>query len=333
MKISASIYSDKNRTLAQTIDDLVKHQVDMLHVDCKDNLSVLDDIKIIRELCHLPIDLHIITSDPQKFFDPLRQLQLDYVTFQFEDLKEKVVFPKDIAKELGLAIVTPTDVTVFEQYLDMDFILMMATIPGESGGKFDAFNFQKIRQFKKKFPDKAIHVDGGVNGEVSFILRNMGVRASVSGSFLFKSASVGQALMDLTKREVESQFRISDFMVPLEECPGVEKENMTFLGVLQSIDRGGLGYTMILEEGKFCGIISNADIRRGLIRLNGELPKDNLEIFINPNPITIGANNNVTDLLSIVKKVPFPVLYLPVIDSERNAVGAVTFFDLIKGET
>ena len=333
MKISASVYSDKNRTLAETIDDLVKHQVDMLHVDCKDDLSVLEDVKLMQALCDLPIDLHIITSEPEKFFEPLRQLHLDYVTFQFEDLGRQVFFPKDIAKELGLAIVTPTDVAVFELYPDMDFILMMATIPGESGGKFDAYNFQKIRRFKKMFPNKAIHVDGGVNGEVSFILRNMGVRASVSGSFLFNSASIGQALMDLTKREVESQFKISDFMVPIEECPGVEKENMTFLGVLQSIDKGGLGYTMVLEDGRFCGIISNADIRRGLIRLNGELPKENLEVFINPNPITIGANDNVTDLLSVVKKVPFPVLYLPVIDADENAVGAVTFFDLIKGET
>lgn len=333
MKISASVYSDKNRTLAQTIDDLVRHQVDMLHVDCKDDLSVLEDVKLMQALCDLPIDLHIITSEPEKFFEPLRQLLPDYVTFQFEDLNRKVFFPKDIAKELGLAIVTPTDIAVFEQYSDMDFILMMATIPGESGGKFDAYNFQKIRRFKKMFPNKAIHVDGGVNGEVSFILRNMGVRASVSGSFLFKSASIGQALMDLTKREVESQFKISDFMVPIEECPGVEKENMTFLGVLQSIDQGGLGYTMVLDKGKFCGIISNADIRRGLIRLNGKLPSDGIDFFINSEPITILSSQNVSDLLSTVKKVSFPVLYLPVLDSSSKAIGAVTFFDLVKGET
>lgn len=40
MKISASIYSDKKRTLDLVINDLVEHQVELLHVDCNDDLSV-----------------------------------------------------------------------------------------------------------------------------------------------------------------------------------------------------------------------------------------------------------------------------------------------------
>jgi pentose-5-phosphate-3-epimerase len=43
---------------------------------------------------------------------------------------------------------------------------------------------QRIREFRRRYPSKNIHVDGGVNGEVSFILRNIGVDAAVSGSFL-----------------------------------------------------------------------------------------------------------------------------------------------------
>jgi len=42
----------------------------------------------------------------------------------------------------------------------------MATIPGESGGKFDKSNFTKIREFSQQYPEKKIHVDGGVNAEV-----------------------------------------------------------------------------------------------------------------------------------------------------------------------
>ena len=43
MKISASIYSDKKRPLAEVIEDLVEHQVDMFHVDCNDDPAVFED--------------------------------------------------------------------------------------------------------------------------------------------------------------------------------------------------------------------------------------------------------------------------------------------------
>ena len=73
MKISGSIYSDKNRELKETITDLQAHQVDMLHVDCNDDVSVFEDIKQIRTWCDLPIDLHIITETPEKYFGLLRE--------------------------------------------------------------------------------------------------------------------------------------------------------------------------------------------------------------------------------------------------------------------
>ena len=41
-----------------------------------------------------------------------------------------------------------------ESYPEFDFILIMATIPGQSGGKFDTLNFAKIRKFRKLYPTK-----------------------------------------------------------------------------------------------------------------------------------------------------------------------------------
>jgi pentose-5-phosphate-3-epimerase len=86
MKISASIYSDKKRKLKEVIEDLVQHQVELLHVDCNDDLSVFEDIKQIRTWCNLPIDLHIITENPSKYYSLLEENPVEYLTFQFEDL-------------------------------------------------------------------------------------------------------------------------------------------------------------------------------------------------------------------------------------------------------
>lgn len=332
MKISASIYSDKEREIEETIADLVAHQVDMLHVDCNDNIEVFEDIKHIRSWCDLPIDLHIITTEPEKYYALLRETPVEYVTFQFEELPEGTKIPMDLPGEKGLAIVTPTSVDVFESYKDFDFILMMATVPGQSGGKFDALNFSKIRSFKRQFPDKNVHVDGGVNGEVSFILRNMGVRASVSGSFLFKATSVGQALMDLTKREIESSFEVQDFMVPRIECPILEENELTLEKVLTQIEVGALGLCIVEQNESFKGIISNADVRRGLIRNIKDVNGMKMQEIINDEPVTILADSTVNEMLQLVRSKPFPINYIPVLNKDNKAVGVVTFFNLIKGE-
>ncbi len=333
MKISASIYSDKKRSLPEVIEDLVNHQVDLLHVDCNDDLSVFDDIKTIRSLCDLPIDLHIITEQPSKYYDLLIENPVEYVTFQYEDLKEELKIPSEVTGKKGIAVITPTSVEIFEAYKDFDFILIMATIPGQSGGKFDTINFSKIREFRNKYPGKSIHVDGGVNAEVSFILRNMGVTSSVSGSYLFNAASIGNALMNLTKRNVESEYTISDFMIPINEAPVVAEDDLSFKSALQSIESGKLGFTLVVNgNGNLSGLISNADVRKVMLKnledLNAINPKD----LVNQNPVAIQDDAKVVEMLQLIKKSKFPITYLPVVDSYGNARGIVTFVNLIKGE-
>lgn len=333
MKISASIYSEKNKSLKEVIGDLTDHHIDLLHVDCNDDVSVFEDIRQIRSWTDIPVDLHIITDKPSKYYDLLLETPVEYVTFQYENLTESIVFPEGITAKKGLAITTPTDIRAFDEYPDFDFILIMATVPGQSGGVFEKVNFTKIRSFKKRYPGKSIHVDGGVNGEVSFILRNMGVSSSVSGSYLFNAASIGHALMNLTKREVESHFHIRDFMIPLEECPVVAHENMDFYKVLQAIEDGQLGFTLVLDREKaFSGIISNADVRKGLLRQIGQLDRIDVESMLNTKALTINEEQTVDEMLQMIKKSTFPVMYLPVIDATRKAVGIVTFVNLIKGE-
>lgn len=332
MKISASIYSDKTRPLSEIVLDLHAHQIDLLHIDCNDDLSVFNDIKQIRQLCNIPIDLHIITENPEKFYPLLIENPVEYLTFQYENLKSKLNIPSEISGKKGIAIITPTSIDIFEQYKDFDFILIMATIPGQSGGVFDKINFTKIRQFRNKYPSKSIHVDGGVNGEVSFILRNMGVSSSVSGSYLFNAASVGHALMNLTKRDVASQFKIEDFMTPINECPTVQLNSLSLKNILLSIENGNLGFCLVLDNNTLLGLISNADIRKSMIRHLDDLNQINTTDIINKNPIKINQEASVLDLLHLIKKCTFPVMYLPVIKNNGDAAGIINFTNLIKGE-
>jgi len=335
MKISASIYSDKNNDLLSTIKDLNDSHVDYIHVDCNDDLNVFNDIDIIQNNSHIPIDLHIITSKADRFYPALEKFDIEYVTFQYEDLIDKKLnIPKEFTGQLGLAITSNTDISVFEDYKDeFDFILFMATVPGQSGGKFDPNNFRKIREFKQRYPTKKVHVDGGVNGEVSFVLRNMGVDASVSGSYLFNSSNINSALLNLKLNEIESHFLVGDFMRDLSESPVIYENELTLKSALEKMGEGKLGFVMILGKNNFLkGIIGNADLRKGLLKHVDNLNQINLSEIINQAPLTVNKTYTVFQLLRFIKKESRPILYLPVVNDAGQAVGSVNFLNLIKGE-
>ncbi len=335
MKISASIYSDKGNDLIETITALNDSHVDMIHVDCNDNLAVFKDIAVMQEHSHIPIDLHIITPSAKRYYDLLAKFDLDFVTFQYEDLQDKKLkIPTKFSGQLGLAITTNTPITVFDEYADeFDFILFMATIPGQSGGKFAKENFRRIREFQARYPTKKVHVDGGVNAEVSFILRNMGVYASVSGSYLFNSSTINTALLNLKLNEIESNFLVHDFMCDLNESPVIYKKDLQLKGVLDAINQGKLGFTMVLDDDDtFEGIIGNADLRNGLLRNLDDLSALDVSTIINTTPLTISPHYSVYQLLRFIKKEIRPVVYLPVVDDNNKAVGSVNFMNLIKGE-
>ncbi len=321
--------------MVTTIKNLNDNHVDMIHVDCKDDLNVFADIELMQQHSHIPIDLHIITNQPQRFYPALQTFDIDYVTFQYEDLEDKALdIPKEFSGKLGLAITSNTPIDVFENYKnDFDFILFMATIPGESGGKFDKRNFRRIRDFKKKYPNKKIHVDGGVNGEVSFILRNMGVYASVSGSYLFNSTTIGSALLNLKLNEIESHFLVKDFMLDIDESPILKEKDLSLSNVLTTMNKGKMGFVTIVDENNvFKGIIGNADLRHGLLNHINDLNSIKIDEMINKNPLVINEDYTVHQLLRFIKKQSKPILYLPVINDNKQAVGTVNFINLIKGE-
>ncbi len=318
-----------------TIGNLNDNHVDLIHVDCKDDLNVFADIETIQANSNIPIDLHIITERPERFYPALENFDIEYVTFQYEDLiDKKISVPKTFSGKLGLSITSDTDIAVFEDYVDdFDFILFMATVPGESGGQFDKRNFRRIRAFKKRFPNKRIHVDGGVNGEVSFILRNMGVYASVSGSYLFNSSTIGSALLNLKLNEIESHFLVKDFMLDHTETPLVFEKDMTFNGILGAMDRGKMGFTAIVGQNyRLKGIIGNADLRRGLMNHIGHLNEIDPYELINDSPLVINENYTVYQLLRFVKSKNTIIMYLPVVNNNNQLVGTVNFMNLIKGE-
>ncbi|GAB4382840.1 MAG: hypothetical protein Kow0075_14820 [Salibacteraceae bacterium] len=331
MKISASIYSVDNRPLPDVVRDLDTHGIDYLHIDCRDSVSVFDDIEEIKTFSRTPIDLHLITNTPEKYFDRINQLGIDSVTLQYEDL-DGYTYRGGLQAKVGLGITSTTDVLIFDprQY---EYALLMATVPGHSGGRFNKLNFRKVRQFKATYPGKEVRVDGGVNAEVSFILRNLGVDVAVVGSYLFQKIPLGAALLNLKSHDIESHYLVEDFMRIREESPIVGPSNRDLKTVLQCVEDHKLGFAILEDDHqRLQGIVSNADIRRELLRNVDDPTQIQLSNMINPNPITVSPRMTVSDLLSFVKRFDFPLNYLPVVDENQKVCGVVSFLNLVKGE-
>lgn len=334
MKVSASVFSNPTVPLRDVVQSLDLCKVDMLHVDCNDEPEVFEKMEEIRSYSNTPIDLHIISARPQLYVPMIEKFKPEYVQFQYEPLPANFEHPIFEHSKTGLGIVSETDWRVFENYADTcRHVLFMATTPGKSGGKFDPVNFKKIRSFKKEFPATRIHVDGGVNGEVSFILRTLGVDGIISGSFLFKNENPALAMLDLLHREIESAFQVEDFMLPLEEIPVMPIEQADFFSSVKMIDEYKFGFMFFADsQGKFKGMTTNADLRKALLKNQNNLAHIPAQDFINASPFFCTQNMKVGEMLSKVKSAPFPVLYLPVLDQNNNLKGALTFQQLIKGE-
>ncbi|MCP4135913.1 MAG: CBS domain-containing protein [bacterium] len=333
MKISASIYSHKENIL-ESVKELDLFRVDYFHIDCTDDLSVFDDIKNIRKISKTPIDLHIITNEPEKYFAEIVSNKIEYVTFQYEDFTGPLNIPDEIKSKLGIAIQTNTPIDVFEKFKEnFSFILFMATSPGKSGGLFDKENFDKIREYKKRYPNKLVHVDGGVNKEVSFILRNIGVDCAVSGSYLLRSSSLGLSMLNL-KTDLDSyHYHVKDFMIGINQIPIIHANNMLLKDLLLKIEEYKMGFAFIVNgNNKLFGIITDGDIRRALIENINDLNQIKVEEIINTKPIVICADNTIDEMTHLIKSRNIPILFLPVVNRDNELEGVMSFNNLIKGE-
>ena len=97
MKISASIYSNNDRSLENLIKDLDNYNIDMFHVDFNDKKidikKVEDDIVEIRKISNKPIDLHIISDTPNQYLNFIIKYKVEYVSYQLQNIQEKLDFP------------------------------------------------------------------------------------------------------------------------------------------------------------------------------------------------------------------------------------------------
>lgn len=335
MKISASIYSNKEKDLETLVRELDAHGIDMFHIDCFDD-AVFKDIARIRAISKTSIDLHIIHPHPESFFTLIDQYKVDFVSVQYNpEIKGDFFRPNGVTL-WGLAITLKDSLAVVGSILQRaDFALIMASEPGVSGKPFDRANFQRITDFKQQFPQKKVQVDGGVNDRIAFVLRLLGVNSIVSGNYLMKGEYLGVGMLNLHKtpslQEAENDFKMGDFMTPCQYLPVLTESDLTIKTALETIEKFRMGFVLVNDAaGKLKGVISNADIRRGFLNKLNDLNAVEVSTMINRAPVVIGEDETLTDMLHLLNNLNFIILFLPVVGRDNQLKGAVLLNNLTR---
>lgn len=202
IKISPSLLAADFTRLGQDIESV--RSADMLHFDVMDGVFVpnisfgLPVLKAVRQVTELPLDVHLMITQPVRFVERFCDQGADIVTVHVESdqpdmIREALLRIRAKGKRAGLSLKPATPVSALEPYLELlDNILIMAVEPGFGGQSFMPAALGKIAAASAlvaRFGSACdIEVDGGINPETGLLCARAGATVLVAGSDVFKAA-------------------------------------------------------------------------------------------------------------------------------------------------
>ena len=207
--IAPSILSSDFANLESEIKRLEKNGADWVHVDVMDghfvpNLTIgAPVVKAINKVTELPLDVHLMIENPEKYIKDFAEAGSDLITFHYEATKEKTLDVINLIRsyekiKVGISIKPKTSVKEIEQYiLLVDMVLIMTVEPGFGGQKFMQDCADKIKEVKAISKDVIVEVDGGINNITAEYCKDLGVNAMVAGNYVFSNDNMKEAIASL----------------------------------------------------------------------------------------------------------------------------------------
>lgn len=209
IKVAPSILAADFSRLGEQVAEVSVGGADYIHVDVMDGhfVPVLtigpQMVKSIRPWTELPLDIHMMVSDPQRFIPDLANAGADIITFHTEavtDMSETVRVIKQFGLKAGVAISPATSEFVIEHILDdLDLVLVMSVNPGFGGQTFIEDSLGKIERVRGMLDSRGLsaelEVDGGVGPSNARAVVEAGARVLVAGSAVYsQGVTVAEAI-------------------------------------------------------------------------------------------------------------------------------------------
>ncbi|MFH0975902.1 MAG: ribulose-phosphate 3-epimerase [Spirochaetota bacterium] len=207
-KISPSILSADFSKLGEEVTAVEKAGADYIHIDVMDghfvpNISIGPLIvKAVRKITALPLDVHLMISDPDKYIDEFIDAGSDILTVHAEaatHLNRTIAHIKERGIKAGVSVNPSTPLSSLDYILEfVDMVLIMSVNPGFGGQKFIANSIQKIETLHatidKNKLDIEINVDGGINIDNIEKIAKAGANVFVSGSGIYGTSNYKQTI-------------------------------------------------------------------------------------------------------------------------------------------
>lgn len=209
-RVAPSILAADFANLATEVEKVAAH-VDMLHIDVMDghfvpNISLgIPVISSLRAVTDLPFDCHMMTTNPDPYFGPLRKAGADLVTVHIEvypDPSRAAARAREAGLDFGLVLNPITPFASVEPYVELcDLVLVMTVEPGFGGQAFIPEVLPKIEEARKFVDNRGlradIEVDGGIGPETIAAVRSAGADVFVAGSAIFGAPDPEAAVAEL----------------------------------------------------------------------------------------------------------------------------------------
>ena len=197
--IAPSILSADGRRLGQQMADMEAAGADWIHLDVMDGHFVPNitygpwAVQAAKRACGLPVDAHLMVSDPL-FYGPLfAKAGADYVTVHAEaavHLERTLSAIREAGAKPGVALNPASSLSMLDWCLDsVELILLMGVNPGFGGQSLIESTMAKTAELaallKRRGLEIPIEIDGGVNDLTCAALAKAGAPVLVSGSHLF----------------------------------------------------------------------------------------------------------------------------------------------------
>jgi ribulose-phosphate 3-epimerase len=211
VRIAPSILSANFAALGEDIRKVEGAGAQLLHVDVMDghfvpNITIGPPVlRSIRKATRLPLDVHLMISDPDRYIPDFIAAGATSLTVHAEatvhlDRTLNLIRSQNVLA--GVSINPATPLATVEHALALaDMLLIMTVNPGFGGQKFIPYTVEKIRRARQLIDERnyscLIEVDGGIDTATVPPVVRAGAQVLVAGSAIFHAADPGQKVKEL----------------------------------------------------------------------------------------------------------------------------------------
>jgi ribulose-phosphate 3-epimerase len=203
VRIAPSLLSADFARLADEIAMCEAGGADWLHVDVMDGVFVPNltfgakVIETVRGLTRLPLDVHLMVVEPEKYFDAFAKAGADVLTIHVEaapHLHRQLGRIRELGCKAGVTLNPGTALASVEAVAaDIDLLLVMSVNPGFGGQRFIEASVERVRRARQLLDAAGnraatLEVDGGINRETIVRCWRAGADTFVAGNAVFAAA-------------------------------------------------------------------------------------------------------------------------------------------------